>query len=70
MAIHTVLRFRFDLMREEPVLDGVDHRPIFHAYPDTLPTGATLTSYTIEELFAEEAPGARRANPATRPLRH
>lgn len=54
MADPTFPRVRFDLTRHEPVLDGVARRGVFHAYPDELPEGLALATYTIDELFAEK----------------
>ncbi|MEK7317152.1 MAG: nucleotidyl transferase AbiEii/AbiGii toxin family protein [Candidatus Eisenbacteria bacterium] len=47
-------KVRIDITRHEPLLDGVDRRPVFHAYPDPLPAGTAIGSYTIDELFAEK----------------
>ncbi len=47
-------KVRLDLTRHEPLLDGVARRPIFHAYPDALPAGTAVGTYTIDELFAEK----------------
>ena len=54
MADPSLPRIRLDLTKAEPILDGVAHRPIFHAYPDQLPKGLTAASYTVDELFAEK----------------
>src|SRR5438105_5906014 len=54
MADPSLPRVRFDLTRNEPLLDGVAQRGVFHAFPDTLPEGTTVGSYTIDELFAEK----------------
>lgn len=54
MADPSVPRVRFDLTRQEPLLDGVDRRGVFHAYPDTLPEGLSVATYSIDELFAEK----------------
>lgn len=47
-------RVRFDLTRQEPVLDGVAHRSVFHAYPDAFPANLLVATYSIDELFAEK----------------
>jgi hypothetical protein len=60
----TFPRVLFDLTRQEPVLDGVARRAVFHAYPDSLPDGLTLGTYTIDELFAEKV---RALTERTRP---
>ena len=57
-------RVRFDLTRQEPLLDGVDRRGVFHAYPDTLPDGLTVATYSIDELFTEKL---RALSERTRP---
>ena len=54
MADPSVPRVRFDLTRQEPLLDGVERRGVFHAYPDSLPEGMSVGTYSIEELFAEK----------------
>ena len=54
MGDQTFPRVRFDITRHEPVLDGVAHRGVFHAYPDQLPVGLSLATYTIDELFTEK----------------
>lgn len=54
LAIPTSQRIRLDLTRNEPVLDGVAQRPIFHAFPDALPDALTVATYSIDELFAEK----------------
>ena len=54
MADPSVPRVRFDLTRQEPLLDGVDRRGVFHAYPDALPGGLSVATYSIDELFAEK----------------
>ena len=47
-------RVRFDLTRHEPILDRIDQRSVYHAYPDGLPTGTAVATYSIDELFAEK----------------
>ena len=54
MADPSLPRVRFDLTRQEPLLDGVDRRGVFHAYPDALPAGLSVATYSIDELFAEK----------------
>jgi len=54
MADPSFPRVRFDLTRNEPLLDGVARRSVFHAFPDMLPGGMTVGTYTIDELFAEK----------------
>jgi predicted nucleotidyltransferase component of viral defense system len=54
LADPSMPRVRFDLTRHEPVLDGIARRPIFHAYPDQVPPGLTVPTYSINELFAEK----------------
>ena len=43
-----------DLTQHEPVLDQVTQRAVFHPYPDTLPDGTRVSTYSLEELFAEK----------------
>jgi predicted nucleotidyltransferase component of viral defense system len=47
-------RLLFDLTLHEPVLAEPELRPIFHAYPDSLPQGTAVQAYSLEELFAEK----------------
>jgi hypothetical protein len=47
-------RVLFDLTRHEPVLDDPHPRGVFHPYPDTLPEGASILAYSMEELLAEK----------------
>jgi predicted nucleotidyltransferase component of viral defense system len=47
-------RVRFDLTRHEPILDRPDARRIFHPYPDALSDGATVATYTFNEILAEK----------------
>lgn len=54
LAVPSAPKVRLDITRQEPILDGVARRSIFHAYPDPLPTDAAVGSYTIDELFAEK----------------
>lgn len=54
LADPSMPRVRFDLTRSEPVLDGIARRPVFHAYPDAIPAALTVSTYTIDELFAEK----------------
>jgi predicted nucleotidyltransferase component of viral defense system len=47
-------RVLFDLTRYEPVQEAPVRRPILHAYPDELPEGASVSTYTFDELLAEK----------------
>lgn len=47
-------RVLLDLTQHEPVLDGVIQRAVFHPYPDSLPDETRVSTYSIEELFAEK----------------
>jgi predicted nucleotidyltransferase component of viral defense system len=47
-------RLLLDLTRHEPVVGVVDRRPIFHPYPDALPDGTEVSTYSLEELLAEK----------------
>ena len=47
-------RILLDLTKHEPVLDTPDKRRIFHPYPDQLPPGTTIATYSIEEVMAEK----------------
>ena len=47
-------RILFDLTCHEPLQLPPERRPIYHPYADALPTGAGVTAYQFEELFAEK----------------
>lgn len=47
-------RILFDITQHEPILDGLHRQPIYHPYPDGLPTDATVAAYSLNELFAEK----------------
>lgn len=47
-------RVLFDLTREEPVLDPPASRTVYHPYPDDLPEGVTVLTYSFNELLAEK----------------
>jgi predicted nucleotidyltransferase component of viral defense system len=54
LDIPSTPRLLFDLTLHEPVLAEPELRPIFHAYPDSLPQGTAVQAYSLEELFAEK----------------
>lgn len=47
-------KIRFDLTRHEPLVCPVEHRIISHPYPDALPEGVRIASYSLSELIAEK----------------
>ena len=47
-------RVRFDITHHEPVLDPPNTRISFHPYPDTLPAGLGVLTYSVDELLAEK----------------
>ncbi len=47
-------RVLFDLTREEPVLDPPASRTVYHPYPDVLPEGVAVLTYSFDELLAEK----------------
>lgn len=47
-------KIRFDLTQHEPVIDVAASRPILHPYPDELPDGTTVRTYSFNELLAEK----------------
>lgn len=47
-------RILFDLTAHEPVLRPAVETPIFHPYPDELPSPASIHAYELEELLAEK----------------
>jgi predicted nucleotidyltransferase component of viral defense system len=48
-------KIRFDITRHEAILDEPIERPILHPYPDELPDGAAVLTYSFEELLAEKS---------------
>jgi len=54
LAMPTYPKVRFDLTRNEPVLDAVTSQSVFHAYPDDLPADIRVPTYSLDELFAEK----------------
>lgn len=54
LAVPSWPRVLLDLTRHEPVLDQITQRAVFHPYPDTLPDGTLVATYSVEELFAEK----------------
>jgi predicted nucleotidyltransferase component of viral defense system len=54
LAVPSWPRVLLDLTRHEPVLDHVTQRVVFHPYPDALPDGTRVSTYSLEELFAEK----------------
>jgi hypothetical protein len=47
-------RVLLDITWHEAIVAPLVQRPIFHPYPDALPEGAYVLSYSLEELFAEK----------------
>lgn len=47
-------RILLDLTKHEPILDAPNKKQIFHPYPDQLPQGTTVSTYSIEEVVAEK----------------
>jgi predicted nucleotidyltransferase component of viral defense system len=47
-------RILFDLTAHEPILRPPTDAPIFHPYPDLLPSPASIRAYPLEELLAEK----------------
>lgn len=54
LAVPTLPRVLFDITQHEVIAAAPASRPIFHPYPDDLPTDALVTTYSLEELFAEK----------------
>ncbi len=54
LAVPTSPKVRVDITRHEPILEGVTRQSVFHAYPDPLPAGLAVATYSIDELFAEK----------------
>ncbi len=47
-------RVLLDITRHEPVLDAAHRRGISHPYPDRLPEGTQVATYSLDELLAEK----------------
>ena len=47
-------KVRFDITRHEAIVDEPAERPILHPYPDALPGGSVVLTYSFEELLAEK----------------
>lgn len=47
-------KVRFDITRHEPIIDEPAERSILHPYPDALPDGSVVLTYSFEELVAEK----------------
>ena len=47
-------KIRFDFTQHEAVIDEAADRPVLHPYPDTLPSGTTVRTYSFHELLAEK----------------
>lgn len=54
LGIPSYPRVTFDLTQYEPVLEKPTMRQVFHAYPDGLPDGLEIATYSINELLAEK----------------
>jgi predicted nucleotidyltransferase component of viral defense system len=47
-------KVRFDITRHEAIIDEPAERSILHPYPDGLPEGVVVLTYSFEELLAEK----------------
>ena len=47
-------KIRFDLTQHEAVIDEAADRPVLHPYPDELPSGTIVRTYSFNELLAEK----------------
>ena len=54
LNVPTLPRVLFDITAHEPVLDAPASRRPFHPYPDEIPDGLTVQTYSLEELVAEK----------------
>jgi predicted nucleotidyltransferase component of viral defense system len=52
-------KVRFDVTRHEAIVDEPVERSILHPYPDELPAGAVVSTYSFEELLAEKTRALR-----------
>jgi len=54
LAIPSVPRVLLDITRHEPIIETPHERVPLHPYPDQLPTGVTILTYSLDELLAEK----------------
>jgi predicted nucleotidyltransferase component of viral defense system len=54
LAVPSWPRVRFDLTMHETIVEAVEPRPVFHPYPDELPTGTSVGAYPLTEITAEK----------------
>ncbi len=54
LSVPTSPRVLFDITRHEPILRPPIRRAVHHPYPDALPEGLFVLTYSLEELFAEK----------------
>jgi len=54
LAVPNWPRVLLDITQSEPIIAPVARRPIFHPYPDELPTNAFVPCYSLNELYAEK----------------
>ncbi len=54
LVIPTWPRVRLDITSHERLLAPASRRAIFHPYPDQLPAATRVSTYSMEELFAEK----------------
>jgi predicted nucleotidyltransferase component of viral defense system len=47
-------KVRFDITRHEAIINDPAERSILHPYPDALPEGTVVLTYSFEELLAEK----------------
>ena len=54
LGIPSYPRVLFDITQHEPVFDQPATRQIYHPYPDGLPDGLEVSTYSLNELLAEK----------------
>jgi predicted nucleotidyltransferase component of viral defense system len=54
LVMPTWPRLRLDITAHEPLLAPASRRAVFHPYPDRLPAEMLVSTYSMEELFAEK----------------
>src|SRR5579863_4487451 len=54
LGVPSYPRVIFDITQHEPVLDVPNDAVVFHPYPDPLPQGLRVRTYSLDELLAEK----------------
>lgn len=54
MPAAQIQRIKFDITRDEVVVDTPDERPVYHSYSDAPADSPRIRCYTLHEIFAEK----------------